>query len=292
MKKILKPSLLAALSIVLSACAPVNLLNAITPSSTFTKSSNQSYGELSRQTLDIYRAKAPKANAPVLVFTHGGSWDSGNKDIYKFLAEGFTKEGYSVVVPNYRLYPAARYPEMIVDTAKAIKYVSLQFPERPLVVMGHSAGGYNTLMAMQVPKFSQNENLAVCKRIAGIVSLAAPTGIIPLKEEPFITIFPDRFTGNDAPLNNVKTAMPPVFFVHGSKDTTVYPQNSQQLADAIISNGGQAKVKIYEGLDHIDVIKHISRHFDGRVSIKSDIIDFIENLNLEAEQFCSISIAN
>ena len=82
--------------LILAACAPVTFLNGITPSGSFSKAKNISYGELDRQALDIYKADKPRANTPVIVFIHGGSWSEGNKDIYKFLAEGFTSEGFDL----------------------------------------------------------------------------------------------------------------------------------------------------------------------------------------------------
>ena len=274
------------LGLTTTACAPVNILNAITPSSSFTKASNVSYGSLERQSLDIYKAENPKENAPVLVYTHGGSWDSGSKDIYKFLAEGFTREGYTVAVPNYRLYPQARFPDMIVDTTKAIKFVAESYPNRPLVVMGHSAGAYNTLMAVMDPQFAGDAGLNICSRIAGVIGIAPPTGIIPLKEEPYITIFPDRFTGKDAPLNQTENKLPPLLLVHGLDDKTVYPQNSQKLAELINARGGDAVVKTYENINHIDVIKVISKHFDGDATIKADMVAFIDGLDLSQSDYC------
>jgi len=193
-------ALTIAAGVTFAACAPVTLLNSITPSGSFAKAKDVSYGPLARQSLDIYKADTPRVNAPVLVFIHGGSWSEGSKDIYKFLAEGFTSEGFDVVVPNYRLYPDAAYPQMIEDTAKAIAYSAKQYPDRPLAVMGHSAGGYNTLMATLNKAFLSAEGINVCDRIAGVISLAAPTGAYELKKEPYITIFPDRFQKNDAPL--------------------------------------------------------------------------------------------
>ena len=269
-----------------AACAPVKLLNTITPSGSFERDKDISYGNLARQKLDIYRAASPRPDAPVLIFVHGGSWDSGSKNIYKFLGQGFTSEGFDVVIPNYRLYPDAMFPVMIEDTAKAIAFTASQFPGRDLVVMGHSAGAYNSLMALMRPEFYPGGTAAICKTIAGVVAFAPPTGIIPLKEEPFITIFPDRFTGADAPMNNAESIMPPVLFVHGQKDTTVYPQNSQRLAEKITARGGQAVVKTYEDLDHIDVIKVTSKFFDGDASLKSDVIEFIGNLRTGGENFC------
>ncbi len=261
-----------------AACAPVTLLNTITPSDSFTKAKNLSYGDLDRQKLDIYRAESPRANAPVLLFIHGGSWEDGSKDIYKFLAEGFTSEGFDVVVPNYRLYPDAVYPQMIEDSAKAVAFAAQQYPGRPLVVMGHSAGAYNALMVGLNKDYLSAEGAALCQTVAGLVSLSGPTGIIPLKEEPYITIFPDRFTKGDAPLNNVTAPTPPMFFGHGSDDKTVYPQNSEALAEKITARGGLAQVKVYDGMNHTDAVKVLSRHFDGDASLKNDIIDFVTAL--------------
>lgn len=269
-----------------SACAPVKILNAVTPSGSFDKDKDVSYGQLSRQKLDIYRAEDPRLNAPVLIFVHGGSWDSGSKDIYKFLGQGFTAEGFDVVIPNYRLYPEVKYPKMVEDTAEAIAFAVKKFPGREFVVMGHSAGGYNSLMAIMKPAFYPGGSEAMCKKIAGVVAIAAPTGVISLVEEPYITIFPERFLGEDAPLRNVSSPMPPVLFVHGMKDKTVYPQNSQMLADKISKRGGIAKVKTYNDLDHIDVIRVMSKFFDGNSSVKADVIDFIDRLNTDGGNFC------
>ncbi len=261
-----------------SACAPVTLLNTLTPSSSFEKAKDISYGEIERQTLDIYRAKTPRTKSPVLVFIHGGSWTDGNKDIYKFLAEGFTSEGFDVVMANYRLYPDARYPKMIEDSAAAVAFSAKQFPNRPLVVMGHSAGAYNTLMLGLDDSYLEGAGAKLCETVAGIISLSGPTGIIPLKAEPYITIFPDRFTKEDAPLNNVNGPSPAMFFGHGEDDKTVYPQNSTALAEKINDRGGQADVKIYADMNHTGAVKVMSRLFDGDSSLKGDVITFMDNL--------------
>lgn len=256
------------------ACAPVNILNTITPSGSFEKAKDISYGDLDRQKLDIYRAEISRPDSPVLVFVHGGSWTDGSKNIYKFLAEGFTSEGFDVVVPNYRLYPDAVYPQMIEDSAKAVAFTAKQYPDRPLVVIGHSAGAYNVLMLGLDGAYLKSAGANLCEAVSGIVSLSGPTGIIPLKEEPYITIFPDRFTSTDAPLNNVKGPMPPLFLGHGDKDKTVYPQNSEALAKKINERGGKAIYKLYDDMNHTGPVKVLSRHFDGDSSLKNDIIEF------------------
>lgn len=237
-----------------------------------------SYGDLDRHKLDIYKADKPRAAAPIIVFTHGGSWSEGSKDIYKFLAEGFTSEGYDIFVPNYRLYPNVLYPQMIEDTAKAIAFAAKQYPDRSVVVMGHSAGAYNTLMASMNKKFLEAEGIAVCERISGVISLASPTGAYELKKEPYITIFPGRFQKDDAPLAYADQTSPALFLMNGADDTTVGPKNAQKLAAKVQARGGNALLKIYDGLDHTDAVKLLSRHFDGDAPLKSDIIAFINSL--------------
>ena len=287
----LKRRILAAVAaslvglVVLVACAPVTLLNSITPSSSFSKAKNISYGSLERHRLDIYKADQPRANAPVLVFIHGGSWEDGSKDIYKFLAEGFTSEGFDIAVPNYRLYPDAVYPQMLEDSAKAVAHVAKQFPERPIVIMGHSAGAYNTLMVGLDKTYLSKEGVSVCDRISGIISLAAPTGAYELKKEPLITIFPDRFQKDDAPLAYATESSPRLFVMNGADDTTVGPKNAEVLAEKVRARGGAAELKIYDDVNHTEAVQFLSRHFDGKATLKADIISFIDGLP-KSGNFC------
>ena len=262
----------------LAACAPVTVLNNITPSSTFDRSKNVSFGDADRDKLDIYRAEEPKDDAPVLMFVHGGSWDSGSKDIYKFLAEGFTKSGYDIVVPNYRIYPNAKFPDFLEDNAKAVAFTERTFPNRKIVLMGHSAGGYNVLMLGLNDKYLSAAGVDRCQSISGIVSLAAPVGVVPLESAPLTEIFPDRFTGNDAVLNNVNGPSPAIFLGHGESDTTVSPVNATKLAEKITARGGRAEAEIYPEQSHTDMVKVLSRHFDGDANLKADVVKFLESL--------------
>ena len=269
----------------LVACAPVTVLNGITPSSTFDRTKGISFGDGPRDILDIYRAETPKDGAPVLMFVHGGSWDSGSKDIYKFLAEGFTKSGYDIVVPNYRLYPEAKFPNFLEDNAKAVAYTAKAFPGQEIVLMGHSAGAYNVLMLGLRDEYLSGAGVDRCDVVSGIVSLAAPVGVVPLTGERLIEIFPERFTAKDAALNNVSGPTPPIFLGHGDEDATVSPINASKLAEKIQSRGGSAQVEIYSGQTHSDVVKVLSRHFDDDTTLKADIVKFIDALP-SAENNC------
>jgi acetyl esterase/lipase len=72
----------------LAACSPVKLLNATIPSSGYRKSSGIAYGSDPRQVLDVYvpAAAASTQPRPVVVFFYGGSWQTGDRANYLFVA--------------------------------------------------------------------------------------------------------------------------------------------------------------------------------------------------------------
>lgn len=214
----------------------------------------------------------------MLVFIHGGAWDRGSKDLYKFLAEGFTKSGYDIVLPNYRLYPEAKFPNFLDDNAKAVAFTAKIFPGRPLVLVGHSAGGYNVLMLALRDEFLAKAGITLCETVIGVISLSAPVGVISLEGSRLIEIFPDRHAGQDGILNVVKFPAPPFFLGHGGNDTTVNPVNSTLLAEKVIARGGHAQVNIFPGQNHIGPAKALSRYFEKNSTLKSDIIEFLESL--------------
>ena len=269
-----------------AACSPVRFLNTITPSGSYKLVKDIAYGDDERQKLDIYQSSVSKPGAPIVVFIHGGSWDSGSKRMYKFVGEAFTSQGYTVVIPNYRLYPDVVYPQFINDTAAAIAFTAKRYPEQGLVVMGHSAGAYNVMMVTVEPKYLRAQGIEVCQAIAGTVGLAGPYGAFPLKAEPLVTIFPGRHMTDDAPVNLINGPTPPVFMAIGDKDTTVSELHSLKLSEIIHARGGKADFKTYPGLNHTDVVKVLSRYFDGDSELKGDILRFIEANREKQANYC------
>ena len=79
------------------------------------------YGSRAAQKLDVYRPETG-SNYPVLIFVHGGGWDSGNKELYAPVAQKLLPEGLVLVVPGYTLYPDATYRWQTDDVAAAISW--------------------------------------------------------------------------------------------------------------------------------------------------------------------------
>ena len=102
-----------------------------------------------RHILDVYSPKEKAPNAagyPVVLFIHGGSWTSGNKNIYTFIGRRLAKQGVVAVLINYRLAPAVHVPEQAADCARALAWTVANIKQHGgdparVFVMGHSAGG-------------------------------------------------------------------------------------------------------------------------------------------------------
>ena len=98
--------------------------------------------------LDIYQPKPTAAPRPVVLFIHGGSWNSGSKDnlLYRAIGRRLAKQGFVGVVISYRLSPQALVPTQADDCARALAWTVAHIAEyggnpARIVLMGHSAGG-------------------------------------------------------------------------------------------------------------------------------------------------------
>ena len=75
-----------------------------------------------RQQLDVYAPTKGK-KLPVVVWTHGGGWQAGDKKDVSKKPHVFTDKGFVFVSINYRLLPDVTIKQMAGDVAKAIHWV-------------------------------------------------------------------------------------------------------------------------------------------------------------------------
>ena len=91
---------------------------------------------------------------PAIVWVHGGALIMGSRaGIADWQRQMYLDAGYTVVAIDYRLAPEARLPAIVEDLQDAWRWVIREGPELfhadpgRVAAMGHSAGGYLTLMA-------------------------------------------------------------------------------------------------------------------------------------------------
>ena len=261
--------------------APVYVLNATVPRAGLTVTHDVAFGDLPRQKLDIYRP-LHGADLPVIIYFYGGSWRTGSKAIYPFVAATMARAGAVVVVPNYRLYPDVVYPAFLQDCARAVAWATLHRSqlgsEGPLFLMGHSAGAYNTMMLGLDPTWLRQAG-AGNTPIAGLIGLAGPYDFLPITNPEIQPVFPNPEPSTQ-PINHIQARSqartPPLLLLTGSDDRQVKPRNTQALASKIASAGGTVTTHTYPELGHIGLITAIAPIFQWRAPVLRDVMGFVD----------------
>lgn len=99
-----------------------------------------SYGDTPRQTVDLFLPKSG-ADAPLVMFIHGGWWRSLDPSLFSHLARGPNARGVAVAVVGYDLCPNVAIADIIGQMRRACAYLWQRFGRR-MLVCGHSAGGH------------------------------------------------------------------------------------------------------------------------------------------------------
>jgi len=267
--------LLASLAALLGGCSPAKLLNATVPSHGYTRETDIPYGPLPRQTLDLYLPATPRADGKAVIFFYGGSWDSGAKGDYLFVAQALASRGITTIIPDYRLYPDVRFPSFLEDAAQATRWAGERVGLPKLFVMGHSAGAHIALMlAANTPYLAQAGVDRL--KVAAAIGLSGPYDFLPLKSARLI----DIFGGADRPeieaITFATAPLPPALLLHGTADTTVYPRNSENLAAAWRRAGAPVELKLYPDVGHIDIVAAFSDLLHKRATTREDVLAYID----------------
>ncbi|HEV3492507.1 MAG TPA: alpha/beta hydrolase [Reyranella sp.] len=267
--------LLASLIGLLGGCSPVALLNATVPRKGYALEPDIAYGPDPRQKLDLYRPDTPRADGKAVIFFYGGSWDSGRKSDYLFVAQALCASGYIVVIPDYRIYPEVRFPAFVEDGAQAVRWASDRVGSGRLFVMGHSAGAHIALMLMTNTPYLR---AAGVDRMAqqGVVGLCGPYDFLPLTSAKLIDVFGSANNPDMEAITFARAPLPPALLIHGTADETVYPRNSERLAAAWRKAGAPVDLKLYPGVGHIDVVASFAELLHKRAPARTDVLAWLE----------------
>lgn len=228
-----------------------------------------------KQKLDLYLPEASSAPRPLLIWIHGGAWQAGSKDQCPALRGGWFERGYAVASVEYRFSQDAIFPAQIEDCKAAIRWLRAHAKEYSLDpqrfgVWGSSAGGH--LVALlgtsgDVKEFDVGANLDQSSRVQAVCDYYGPTDLIAFVTRPgyeshsnpsspeskllggLVMEHKDK-AARANPITFVSKDDPPFLIVHGDKDPTVAPNQSQLLFDALKKTGVSAHLHIIHGAGH------------------------------------------
>ena len=123
------------------------------------------YSSYDETLVDIYLPDEGKSGFRTIVNFHGGGLDHGSKASATMdeLAAAFTSAGYAFASVEYRKYPGAKFPDFLVDCAKATAFVQNFVKDYgandELIISGQSAGAWLSLMLCLNKTYLANEGI-------------------------------------------------------------------------------------------------------------------------------------
>lgn len=126
-----------------------------------------------RNQLDVYFKQNTNGMRPIMLYIHGGGWNSGSKEFDIQRIRPILDSGFIFVSTNYRLSPnpveldnpnRVKYPDHVRDVAKAFSFLMKFLPliggdTSRVCLIGHSAGGNIALTLGLVPRFLEDYKL-------------------------------------------------------------------------------------------------------------------------------------
>lgn len=206
--------------------------------------------------LDVYYPDDPSVGQPgtrrpAVVQIHGGAWIMGDKREQGIpLLVHMCEDGWVGFNVNYRLSPAATFPEPLEDVKYAVAWIRERADEFGIdpsfiAITGGSAGGHLSAMVALTagkpeyqPGFEDADtSVQACVPLYGVYDLANRLGghsasyvdgfIGPVVIKAFYDEEPERFH-EASPIDRVCADAPPFLVIHGDRDT-MSPLEDAQL---------------------------------------------------------------
>ena len=220
------------------------------------------------QVARIYKPAGVPANAPVVVYFHGGGWVISSIDVYDATPRAMAKALNAIVVSvEYRKGPDFKFPAAHDDANAAYQWVlanAAKWGGNPadVAVAGESAGGN---LAMNVAISARDNGWTAPKAILAVYPIADAnpataskrenTQALPLRT-PTLLWFGNNALRSPADMTDKRynlvaanlSGLPPVTIVNAQIDPL--RSDGETLMEALQKAGVQVERRVYDGATH------------------------------------------
>ena len=223
--------------------------------------------------LDLYVPEKADGPLPLVVWVHGGGWQSGNKRNCK--AIGFSGKGYVVASIGYRLSGEAPFPAQIHDCKAAVRWLRSQAgkynidPKR-VGAWGSSAGGHLVALMGTSGDVKELEGdlgpADQSSRVQAVCNFYGPGNLVTVlkqrgvnRQKPsgaFYKLFGGPIDEKQAliraasPVTHISKDDPPFLLVHGENDRVVPYVQSVEFDKALKAGGVESTFYTVKGAGH------------------------------------------
>ncbi len=203
-----------------------------------------------RTAFDLYPAAA--ADAPCLVFVHGGYWQRNARADFACFAEGLNAAGWSVAMPGYTLAPEASLAAIVAEIGTALDWLAAHGRDHGIggriVLSGWSAGGHLAAFHLGHPA------VAAALAISGVYDLAPIRDTylddkLHLTDDEIATLSPLRLPVADKPMT----------LAYGSRELPALIRDGRNLHALRSAAHAPGALLPVPGADHFSILNEFRR---------------------------------
>ncbi|MEL6734899.1 MAG: alpha/beta hydrolase [Pseudomonadota bacterium] len=240
------------------------------------------YGPEPRNMLDIFWPLSQSKDgetehnkaAPLAMFIHGGYWQRLDRSSFSHMAGGLLAHGVAVAVPSYTLCPENTV-EGIVNEMRRACIVLYQTHQRPITVVGHSAGGHLAACMLATDWSAIHPELPE-DLVQSAVGISGLYDLLPLIHTPINEALGlDEDSARDAsPVLWTPDALNRFEAWVGGDESDEYHRQSRELAEQWCMLGTPTEYVIAEGQNHFTVIDALTDPNSTMVRSIVDLVNF------------------
>jgi acetyl esterase/lipase len=226
--------------------------------------------------LDLYLPDT--AEAPLVVWVHGGAWNSGTKaSVPKALLQALLQQRMAVASVDFRQASEAKFPAQIHDIKAAIRFLrakaaSYGYRTDKVAIAGSSSGahlaalvgvtnGHPHLEGTIGDHLQQSSSVQAivsyfgASNLTTILAQSTPFGVNVRRPalERLLGALPDQapeLATLASPVTHVDAADPPMFLLHGDQDPQMPINQSHELHGAYVKFKMDVHFQVVHGAAH------------------------------------------
>jgi arylformamidase len=232
------------------------------------------YGPTEIEKLDVYRAR--NANAPVMVFIHGGAWRRGQAKNFAFPAELFVNAGAHFVVPDFN---------NVIETGGDLVPMAEQVRRAIAWTYRNAASFGGDANRLYVSAHSSGSHLAGCAVVADWAKEGLPNGFIKgallacgmydlkpvrMSKRSEYVKFTDAMEQDLSSQRYLDRLHTPLVVAHGTYETPEFQRQARDFHTAVTAAGKPCELLVGEGFNHFEMLETLANPYGllGRAALK------------------------
>lgn len=230
------------------------------------------YGAGPGQAIDLFRPETNRAASPLpplLVFIHGGYWQSRDRKDFSLVAGPLVAAGAAVALVGYDLAPAVDMDTIVEQIRQGLAWLyhhadAHGIDRHRMWLAGHSAGGH--LAAMALVAGWQEARRLPADVIKGVCAISGLFDLEPVRRCYLNDVLHmDRAQARrNSPLHLPLGTPCPVMVTVGELETAAFHEQSRAYAAKLSAAGWPCELVVQPAVDHFGIVMSMAE-LDGAI---------------------------